>query len=125
MFTNMKQLTKKEEIIMDLFWEHGPMHVRQLLEYYDEPKPHFNTVSTFVRGLEEKGFLAHEGTGKNYEYHPIIDEAEYRNGTLKNIVAKYFDNSFIGVVSTFIKEEDLSVDELQKLINSVEKANKK
>ena len=53
----MKRLTVKEEEIMRIFWEHGPMFVRELLSFYDEPKPHYNTVSTLVRGLEEKGFV--------------------------------------------------------------------
>ena len=53
----MKRLTAKEEEIMQMFWEHGPMFVRELLAFYEEPKPHYNTVSTLVRGLEEKGFV--------------------------------------------------------------------
>ena len=56
----MKRLTAKEEEIMGWFWQKGPLFVKELLEYYEEPKPHFNTLSTIVRGLEEKGFLAHK-----------------------------------------------------------------
>ena len=52
----MNKLTAKEEEIMGFFWEKGPLFVRQLLEFYKEPRPHFNTLSTIVRGLEEKGF---------------------------------------------------------------------
>ena len=58
----MKRLTVKEEEIMRIFWEHGPMFVRELLSFYDEPKPHYNTVSTLVRGLEEKGFVGYKAT---------------------------------------------------------------
>ena len=60
----MKRLTAKEEEIMGWFWQKGPLFVKELLEYYEEPKPHFNTLSTIVRGLEEKGFLAHKNFGK-------------------------------------------------------------
>lgn len=61
----MKRLTAKEEEIMGWFWQKGPLFVKELLEYYEEPKPHFNTLSTIVRGLEEKGFLAHKNFGNS------------------------------------------------------------
>jgi len=53
----MKGLTAKEEEIMGFFWEKGPLFVKEMLAFYEEPKPHFNTLSTIVRGLEDKGFL--------------------------------------------------------------------
>ena len=61
----MKRLTAKEEEIMGWFWQKGPLFVKELLEYYEEPKPHFNTLSTIVRGLEEKSFLAHKNFGNS------------------------------------------------------------
>ena len=57
---NMKKLTNKERGIMDLFWQNGPMFVRELLEHYEEPRPHFNTLSTFVRRLEQVGYIGHK-----------------------------------------------------------------
>lgn len=121
----MKHLTTKEEELMGFFWTKGPLFVKELLEFYDEPKPHFNTLSTIVRGLEEKGFLDHKTYGNTYQYYAVITEDEYSNGTLKNVIAKYFDNSYLGVVSSLIKEEEISVDELRKLLDEVEQANKK
>lgn len=121
----MKRLTAKEEEIMGYFWEKGPLFVKQLLEYYEEPKPHFNTLSTIVRGLEEKDFLAHNTFGNTYQYYAAVSEAEYSKGTLKNVIAKYFNNSYLGVVSSLIKEEDISVDELRQLLNEVEQTSKK
>ena len=56
----MKGLTVKEEELMGYFWEKGPLFVKEMLAFYEEPKPHFNTLSTIVRGLEDKGFLAHD-----------------------------------------------------------------
>ncbi|MDF9831240.1 BlaI/MecI/CopY family transcriptional regulator [Parabacteroides sp. PF5-6] len=119
----MKRLTTKEEEIMGWFWKEGPMFVKQLLEFYAEPKPHFNTLSTIVRGLEEKGFLSHHTFGNTYQYFAAISEADYSKGTLKNVIAKYFNNSYLGVVSSLIKEEDLSVDELRQLLDEVERGN--
>ena len=120
----MKRLTAKEEEIMGYFWEKGPLLVKQLLEYYEEPNPHFNTLSTIVRGLEDKGFLSHNTFGNTYQYYAAVSETEYSKGTLKNVIAKYFNNSYLGVVSSLIKEEDISVDELRKLLDEVEQGNK-
>ena len=121
----MKRLTAKEEEIMGWFWQKGPLFVKELLEYYEEPKPHFNTLSTIDRGLEEKGFLTHKNFGNSYQYYAVLTDMEYSNGTLKNVIAKYFNNSYLGVVSTLIKEEDISVDDLRKLIDEVEQVNRK
>lgn len=121
----MKRLTIREEELMGFFWEKGPLFVKQLLEYYEDPKPHFNTLSTIVRGLEEKGFLNHNSYGNTYQYYATVTEEQYSRSTLKNVIAKYFNNSYLGVVSSLIKEEDISVDELRKLLDDVEQANKK
>ena len=115
----MKRLTTKEEEIMRIFWEHGPMFVRELLSFYDEPKPHYNTVSTLVRGLEEKGF------GNTYQYYALISEKEYKSSALKEVVSQYYNNSYINVVSSFIEEEGMSVDELKALIEYIEQGKKK
>ena len=64
----MYKLTKKEEELMQIFWERGPMFVKDIVPLYDEPKPHFNTISTMVRTLESKGFLDHEAFGNTYRY---------------------------------------------------------
>ena len=120
----MKTLSRKEEEIMGFFWENGPMFVRQMLELYDEPRPHFNTVSTFVRILEDKGFVGHRSVGKSFEYYALVSRDEYKKKTLKGVVSKYFNNSYLGVVSSLVKEEEISLDELKELIREVENANK-
>lgn len=121
----MKELTAKEEEVMHYFWDKGALFVKQLLEFYPDPKPHFNTLSTYVRSLEEKGFLSHESFGSTYRYYCVISEEEYRTGTLKNIVKKYFDNSYLSVVSSLIKEQDLTVTEVRELLDEVEKLHNK
>lgn len=120
----MKQLTAKEEEIMGYFWEKGSLFVKDLLDYYDDPKPHFNTLSTIVRGLEEKGFLNHNSYGKTYQYYPVVSAGEYSKQTLKGVVSKYFNNSYLGVVSSLIQEEDISLEELRELLDQVEQAGK-
>ena len=121
----MKGLTAKEEEIMGFFWEKGPLFVKEMLAFYEEPKPHFNTLSTIVRGLEDKGFLAHYTFGNTYQYYPIVSEEDFRKGTLRNVISKYFNNSYLNAVSSLVKEEDISLDELRQLIQEVEKADRK
>lgn len=121
----MKRLTVKEEELMVFFWEKGPLFVKEILDHYEEPKPHFNTLSTIVRGLEEKGFLSHRSFGNSYQYYAVVDKEKYHTITLKNVVSKYFNNSYLGVVSSLIKEEEISVEDLRKLIDEVEQANQK
>ena len=120
----MKRLTVKEEEIMRIFWEHGPMFVRELLSFYDEPKPHYNTVSTLVRGLEEKGFVGYKAYGNTYQYYAVVSRDDFKKKTLKGVLSKYFNNSYLGAVSSLVKEEDISVEELKQLIREVENANK-
>lgn len=120
----MKRLTAKEEEIMGFFWEKGPLFVKELLAFYDDPKPHFNTLSTTVRGLEEKGFLAHTTYGNTYQYYSIVSEDAFRKGTLRNVISKYFNNSYLSAVSSLVQEEDISLTELKKLIDEVENGNK-
>ena len=106
---------------MDLLWQHGPMFVKELLEYYDEPKPHFNTVSTTVRILERKGFLGHKQFGTSYQYVATISEQEYGRSSLTGIIRDYFDDSYLSAVSSFVREEKISVEELKELIATIEK----
>lgn len=120
----MKDLTVREEELMCFFWEKGPLFVKEILSYYDDPKPHFNTLSTIVRGLEEKGFLSHNTYGNTYQYYAIVSEEEFRKGTLKSVIKKYFNNSYLSAVSSLVKEEDISLEELKQLIKDVENSNK-
>lgn len=121
----MKGLTAKEEEIMGFFWEKGPLFVKELLAFYNDPKPHFNTLSTIVRGLEEKGYLSHEAFGNTYRYFAIISNEEFRSRTLKGVISKYFNNSYLSAVSSLVKKEEISVDELKQLIQEVEDAHRK
>ncbi len=117
----MKRLTAKEEEVMGFFWDNGPLFVKQLLDFYPEPRPHINTLSTIVRGLEEKGYLAHTPYGNTYQYHAAVTRDEFKRSTLRGVISKYFNNSFMGVVSSLVKEEDITIEELKELIKKVEK----
>lgn len=116
----MKRLTNKEKEIMDLYWQHGPMFVRELLEHYAEPRPHFNTLSTMVRILEKNGYLDHKQYGNTYQYFPIVTEKEYGRSSIAGVIKNYFNDSYLSAVSSFVKEEKISVEELKELISEIE-----
>ena len=114
------KLTEKESFIMNLLWAHGPISVSGLLEHYDEPKPHFNTVSTTVRILEDKGFVGHESCGNRYRYFAIARQEDFRNRSLSRLIKDYFGNSYKRVVSALVEEEKISVDDLKEIIRMIE-----
>ncbi len=119
----MRRLSTREEEIMGYFWDKGPMFVKEIVELYDEPRPHFNTLSTFVRGLEEKGYVGHRAFGKSYQYYALVSRDDFKKKTLKGIISKYFNESYLGLVSSLVKEENISLEELKELIREVEEAN--
>jgi predicted transcriptional regulator len=120
----MKHLTNREEEIMEFFWQKGPMFVKELIELFSDPKPHYNTVSTMVRGLEDKGFLNHEQFGNTYRYFAIISREAFSNSSIKNLVSKYFNASYSSVVSMFVEEQKISTEEIQELIRQAKSRKK-
>ena len=121
----MKSFSQREEQIMNLLWDNGPMYVRQMIEQMDEPRPHFNTISTFVRSLESQGYVGHTAQSGSYQYHAILTREEYGKNSLKRVISTCFNNSYRSVVSSLVKSEDISIDELKDLIRQVEEANQK
>ena len=119
---SMRKLTRKEEEIMKLFWENGGMFVKDIQETFPEPKPHINTVSTQVRILEKDGFLGHKQYGGSFQYYPIISEEQYRRQSLSGLIKNWFGNSYMSAVSTLLKDEKITVEELKELISEVEKS---
>jgi hypothetical protein len=116
-------LTPREEELMQLLWDNGPMYVRELVQLYPDPKPHVNTVSTVVRTLEEKGYVNHEAAGTGYKYFAVAQKEDFADKTLNNVIKGYFNNSYLNAVSTLVKTEKISVDELRELIDLIEKNN--
>lgn len=116
----MKTLTVKEEEIMQWFWQKGPLFIKEMQALYKEPRPHVNTLSTMVRILEEKGFVAHKAYGNTYQYYAVVSEEDFKKRTLRGVISKYFNNSYLSAVSSLVKEEAISLEELKALIHEVE-----
>ena len=117
----MKRLTRKEEEAMQVLWTRGKGFIKELMELFPDPKPHYNTLSTTVRGLEEKEYVAHKAYGNNHEYYPLITKEKYRKTFMKGVVSDYFGSSYKNVVSFFINEKKLSADDLKEIIIMIEK----
>ncbi len=105
---------------MKMLWGHGPLFVREMLGFYPEPKPHFNTISTTVRILEEKGYISHEVIGSSHRYYAVAPQRQFRDRSLRDLVANFFNNSYKSAVSALVEEEKISVDELRQIIDIVE-----
>ncbi len=116
----LRKLTKKEEAIMNCFWDNGALFIKELRELYPEPKPHVNTLSTQVRTLEADGFIDHTSYGPTYQYFAKISREDYNKSSLTHLVDRIFGNSYMSMVSSLVEEEKISVDELKELIRQVE-----
>ena len=115
----MKQLTKAEEEVMHLLWQLGKANVASMIGELSDPKPAYNTVSTIVRILEDKGFVGHEKVGKGHIYFPLIQKSEYSNQSINKLVDGYFQGSFKSMVSFFMKKNDISLSELEEILKTI------
>jgi predicted transcriptional regulator len=113
----MKELTKAEEQVMQILWKIEKGFVKDIIDSMPKPKPAYNTVSTIVRILEKKGFVGHNAYGKTHEYYPLVSKKDYSGKFLKGFVKNYFGNSYRQMVSHFAKEENLSIEEMESIIN--------
>ena len=119
----MEKLTNKEEEIMRVLWDLKKAFVKEVLAELPDPKPHYNTISTIVRNLEEKGYIRHEAFGKTHRYQPAVTKEEYRKTFMQKTISNYFENSYKNVVSFLAREEKISVHELKEIIDLIEKGD--
>lgn len=121
----MKQrLTAKEEEVMNILWANGDMFIRDIVARMPDPKPNYNTVATQVRFLEEKGFVVRRQMANSYLYSAAVSEREYRGQAVGEVVSKYYGNSYSSLVSQFVEEEKMDIDELKALIAEIENRRK-
>lgn len=109
---------------MKILWSEGALTVRQILEHFEEPKPHFNTVSTTVRILEDKGFVGHEVIPGGYKYHAVASIDDFRKKSMAEVVSCFFGNSYKSVVSELVADEKISADELREILKMIDDNNK-
>jgi BlaI family penicillinase repressor len=115
----MQKLAKREEQIMQVYWNLEKAFIKEIIPELPDPKPHYNSVATMVKILEEKGFLAHEAIGNIFRYYPIISKDEYQKHAMKDIVSQYFNNSYPSMLAFFAKEQKISESELNEIIEII------
>lgn len=119
------RLTKAEEQVMQILWEMGKGLVKDIRDRFEDPKPARNTISTVVRVLERKRYVDHKAFGNVHVYYPVISKKEYSKNQLFRLLDGYFDNSFPALATFFAREKDLSVRELEELLEDTRKELKR
>lgn len=116
----MQKLTNKEEEVMQVLWKLEKAFVKEMLGEFKEEKPHYNTLSTIIRILEEKGFVSHKSFGNTHQYFPLVSKEEYSKKYMSNAIENYFNNSYKNMVSMFAKEEKISAEDLREILKMIE-----
>ncbi|WP_428225570.1 BlaI/MecI/CopY family transcriptional regulator [Flavobacterium sp.] len=119
----MQKLTNKEEEIMQILWKLKKAFVKEVMAEITEETPHYNTLSTIIRNLEDKGFVGHQAFGNTHQYYPIITMEDYRKRFMSTAIENYFNSSYKSLVSFFAEEDKISAAELREIIALIE--NKK
>lgn len=119
--STFKQLTKAEEQVMKVLWEIEKGLTKDIIDQLPTPKPHYNTVSTILKILAEKGFVTIVQFGKSNIYKPAVSRDVYSKNSMKQFVKGYFDGSFANMLSFFAKEKDISIADLEDILKEIKK----
>jgi predicted transcriptional regulator len=117
----MQKLTNKEEEIMQILWKLKKAFVKEIMQEISDDQPHYNTLSTIVRNLEEKEYVAHNAFGNTHQYYPIVTIEVYRKRFMSTAIDTYFNSSYKSMVSFFAKEDKISAAELREILEMIEK----
>lgn len=117
----MKELTKAEEEVMQQLWKLEKANVAAIIEELPEPKPAYNTVSTIVRILENKGFVGYKKVGRGHDYFPLVEKDSYSKFSMTKLMNNYFDGSMKSMLSFFVKKNDLGTAELEEILKEINK----
>ncbi len=116
-----QELTPAELEIMQILWDRGGSFVNDLLAHFPEPKPAYTTVSTIVRILEQKGYVAHNAFGKSHEYYPTIDREDYTKVFMANVLNNFFGGSASRMVSFLSSNDSISLEETNEILELLKK----
>ena len=106
---------------MQILWCIGSGFINDIIARMEEPKPKYTTVATFVKILENKGFVRHEAVGKSHRYFPLVSKEDYAGNKMRSMLSNYFDGSLSQMVSFFSQKENISVEEMDEILEIVEK----
>lgn len=109
---------------MQILWQLGDAVVNDIIARTDEPHPKYTTVATFLKILENKGFVSHTAEGKSHRYFPIIGREEYARGVMSSMLTNYFDGSLAQLVSFFSRHEVIPTQEKDEILQIMRNAKK-
>jgi predicted transcriptional regulator len=115
------QLTKAEEQVMQILWDMKEGLVKDVRDSFSDPKPARNTVSTVLRILEKKGYVGHKAYANVHLYHPLVSKSDYSRSQLFGLMEGYFNNSFPAMASFFAREKDLTIRDLEELLEDTKR----
>jgi predicted transcriptional regulator len=115
---HLEKLTAKEEEIMTVLWKLEKAFVKEIIQKL-QGKQHYNTVSTMVRLLEEKGYVSHQAFGKSHQYFPIVDKKTYSEKVMEQTSTRFFDGSYKNMVSFFAQQDKISEQELEEILELI------
>lgn len=118
------ELTRGEEEIMQILWRLGDAVVNEIIARTKEPHPKYTTVATFLKILEKKGFVGHNAEGKSHRYYPLVSREEYARGVMSSVLTSYFGGSLAQMVSFFSRHEDISIKEMEEILEIMRNARK-
>ena len=117
-------LTRTEFQLMTILWDIGHAACAwDILERWEEPKPAYTTVATYLKVPREKGFVDYfknKGEGKTHQYVARVTRAEYTRQAMQEVKRNFFDDSIKKMFNFFLREENLTAEEIQELINGME-----
>ena len=119
------KLTQAETQVMQALWslpEDGALSA-EIMERMPEPKPAPTTLLTFLKILKDKGFVSSTREGKAQRFRAEVSKDGYTRMYMKEVKQTFFGGSLSSLVSFFAKEEQLNDQEIQEILNIIEKKN--
>ena len=90
-----------------------------ILDRFEDPKPAYTTIATYMKVLREKGYVDYfknKGEGKTHMYVAKVTRAEYTRQTMKEMKKNLFDDSLKSMFSFFVTEEKLTEEDISELL---------
>ena len=119
-------LTKGEAQVMNILWDmqHGAC-IADIQKQYPEPQPAYTTIATFLKIMEQKGFVEKRkcGTGKTFVYSPLLSRERYRRMVMDDVKDTFFGGSAKSLVSFFAEEDELSQEDINEILTILKKRN--
>lgn len=114
-----KTLTRGEMQVMNILWDmQRGACIAEIQKQYPEPHPAYTTIATFLKIMEQKGFVEKRksGSGKTFVYSPLLTRERYRRLVVDDVKDTFFGGSVKSLVSFFAEEEELSLEDINEIL---------